>query len=93
MTTATASTQATATPATAHSAPLPQGDDDCLLTVAEVAELLRCKPSSVYNLSRSRGRSRYDNPIPIIKLPCGLRFRRSAVMEWLKSLETRGGQQ
>lgn len=35
-----------------------------ILTVAEVAELLKCKPSSVYNLTRLRGRARYDNPIP-----------------------------
>jgi len=59
-----------------------------ILTVAEVAELLKCKPSSVYNLTRLRGRARYDNPIPVIRLPMGLRFRRSSVIAWLKAQET-----
>lgn len=59
-----------------------------ILTVAEVTELLKCKPSSIYNLTRIRTRSRYDNPIPVLRLPMGLRFRRSPVLAWLKSLET-----
>jgi hypothetical protein len=61
--------------------------DNDILTVAEVAELLKCKPSSVYNLTRLRGRARYDNPIPVIRLPMGLRFRRSSLLAWLKSQE------
>jgi predicted DNA-binding transcriptional regulator AlpA len=60
-----------------------------ILTVAEVAELLKCKPSSIYNLTRHRGRARYDNPIPVLRLPMGLRFRRSSVLAWLKSQETK----
>jgi predicted DNA-binding transcriptional regulator AlpA len=59
-----------------------------ILTVAEVAELLKCKSSSVYNLTRRRGRARYDNPIPVLRLPMGLRFRRSSVVAWLRSQET-----
>lgn len=62
--------------------------DNDLLTVAEVAELLKCKPSSIYNMTRGRGRARYDNPIPVLRLPMGLRFRRSSVLAWLKSQET-----
>jgi predicted DNA-binding transcriptional regulator AlpA len=62
--------------------------DNDILTVAEVAEMLKCKPSSVYNLTRIRTRERYDNPIPVLRLPMGLRFRRSSVVAWLKSLET-----
>jgi hypothetical protein len=61
-----------------------------ILTVADVARLLRCEVSSVYNLTRRRGRARYDNPIPVLRLPCGLRFKRSSIMTWLDSLETRG---
>jgi len=59
-----------------------------ILTVAEVAALLKCKPSSVYNLTRHRGQARYDNPIPVLRLPMGLRFRRSSVLAWLRSQET-----
>jgi predicted DNA-binding transcriptional regulator AlpA len=59
-----------------------------ILTVAEVAELLKCKPSSIYNLTRIRTRTRYEHPIPVLRLPMGLRFRRSSVLAWLKSQET-----
>lgn len=51
-----------------------------ILTVAEVAELLKCKPSSIYNLTRIRTRTRYENPIPVLRLPMGLRLRRSSVL-------------
>jgi predicted DNA-binding transcriptional regulator AlpA len=61
--------------------------DNDILTVAEVAEILKCKQSSIYNLTRNRGKARYDNPIPVLKLPMGLRFRRSSVLAWLKSQE------
>ena len=67
--------------------PIAPADND-IMTVAEVAELLKCKPSSIYNLTRLRGRARYDNPIPVIRLPLGLRFRRSSVLAWLRSQET-----
>jgi predicted DNA-binding transcriptional regulator AlpA len=61
---------------------------DIILTVAEVAHILRCKPSSVYNLTRRRGAARYDNPIPVLRLPMGLRFERSSVFAWLAAQET-----
>ncbi len=77
----------TATPATSSDA---TRSDNIILTVAEVAQLLRCKPSSVYNLTRTRGRARYDNPVPVLRLPCGLRFRRSSILAWLESQEQRG---
>jgi Helix-turn-helix domain len=76
----------TVSPAGAKSHPAPADYD--IMTVAEVAELLKCKPSSLYNLTRHRGRARYDNPIPVLRLPMGLRFRRSSVLMWLKSQET-----
>ena len=59
-----------------------------ILTVAEVAELLKCKPSSIYNMTSRRGRARYDHSIPVLRLPMGLRFRRSSVLAWLESQET-----
>jgi len=62
--------------------------DDDILTVADLAKILKCKESSVYNLTRRRGRARYDNPVPVLRLPCGLRFKRSSVMAWLDSMET-----
>lgn len=66
----------------------PAKQNDELLTVADLAAILKCKESSVYNLTRRRGRARYDNPVPVLRLPMGLRFRRESVMTWLRSLET-----
>jgi predicted DNA-binding transcriptional regulator AlpA len=66
----------------------PTADD--IITVKEVAEILRCKPSSVYNLTRRRSVRYTHAPIPVIRLPLGLRFRRSSVLAWLASLETTG---
>ena len=59
-----------------------------ILTVADLAALLKCKPSSVYNLTRRRGRARYEHRVPVLRLPCGLRFRRSSIMAWLTAQET-----
>lgn len=61
---------------------------DELLTVSDLATILKCKESSIYNLTRRRGRVRYDNPIPVLRLPMGLRFRKSSVLAWLTSQET-----
>ena len=49
-------------------------ESDELLTVSDLAAILKCKESSVYNLTRRRGRARYDHPVPVLRLPCGLRF-------------------
>ena len=48
-----------------------QPAENDILTIADVAELLKCKRSSIYNLTRNRGQARYDNPIPVLKLPMG----------------------
>jgi hypothetical protein len=64
---------------------------DELLTVADLAAILKCKQSSVYNLTRKRS-VRYARQLPVLKLPCGLRFKRSSVMAWLDLMETARGQ-
>lgn len=74
-------------------APFLKTNEDELLTVVEVAAFLKCKVSSVYNLTRRRGRARYDNPVPVLRLPMGLRFRRSSVLAWLAAQETNGNVQ
>jgi hypothetical protein len=63
---------------------------DELLTVSDLAVILKCKESSIYNLTRRRGRARYDNPVPVLRLPMGLRFKRSSVLAWLESQEQGG---
>jgi len=76
----------TVSPAGTEIVPTAPADND-ILTVAEVAELLKCKPSSIYNMTSRRGRARYDHSIPVLRLPMGLRFRRSSLLAWLKTLE------
>lgn len=77
----------TVSPAGTEVTPTAVPVENDILTVIELAEILKCKPSSVYNLTRRRGQARYDNPIPVLRLPMGLRFRRSSVLAWLKSQE------
>jgi len=60
-------------------------DSTELLTVTDLAKILKCKESSVYNLTRRRAR-RYEHQLPVIRAPFGLRFRRGDVDEWLKAL-------
>jgi len=62
---------------------------DELLTVAELAAILKCKESGVYNLTRKRS-VRYAHELPVIRAPFGLRFRRSDVMAWLDKLAQNG---
>lgn len=62
---------------------------DEIITVAQVAEILKCRPSSVYNLTRKRGLARYAHPLPVIRLPLGLRFKRSSILKWLDDIEER----
>ena len=57
-----------------------------LLTVAEVAELLKVPVSWVYERSRRRGAAQ----IPHFKLGKYLRFSEQAVLKWLESLVNKG---
>ncbi|MFZ0801122.1 MAG: helix-turn-helix domain-containing protein [Terriglobales bacterium] len=56
---------------------------DEILTIDEVASILKCKRSCVYELTRQRSRARQEHPIPFLKMPFGLRFRRSDIEAWL----------
>jgi Helix-turn-helix domain len=62
--------------------------DNEIMTASELTDMLKCEQSSVYNLTRKRGEARYRHRIPVIKLPCGLRFRKSSVLRWLWEQET-----
>ena len=74
--------------ATASStAPTPTPDE--LLTVAELAAILKCPPDSVYNLTRKRTQARSEFPIPFLRLPIGLRFSREDVEEWIAAQRAR----
>ena len=51
-----------------------------LLTIEEVSELLQIPKGSLYNLV-------HEDRIPHIKIRGRLRFKASALEEWIKSLE------
>jgi excisionase family DNA binding protein len=57
-----------------------------ILTVAEVADMLKLKPSQIYTMTRSRARQRMEKPLPYLKLNGNLRFSKEAVEQWLAEL-------
>jgi excisionase family DNA binding protein len=57
-----------------------------ILTLPEVAELLRMKPTSVYELTRARTREKHKHPLPVLRIGSALRFRREDIEQWLEQL-------
>jgi excisionase family DNA binding protein len=60
---------------------------DEILTVDEVAALLKVKPGYIHEKCRTRS----QNPIPHYRPGKYLRFRRAAVLEWLESTASNAG--
>ena len=52
-------------------------------TVDELAAFLKCSKRSVYELTRRRGQC-HEIPLPVLRLFCGMRFRRSDVEQWIQ---------
>ena len=66
-----------------------QVGQDEILTVSELAALLKTKPSGVYELIRPRAQQRHRHPLPHFRLgEKSLRFSRRAVEQWLQRLQT-----
>ncbi len=59
-----------------------------ILTVEDVASLLKVSKRHVYELTRERTKSgdTRENPIPCIRLGKSVRFRRSDVEAWIENL-------
>jgi predicted DNA-binding transcriptional regulator AlpA len=55
-----------------------------ILTIDELAAWLKCSKRSVYELTRKRGQLGHDIPLPVLRLPCGMRFRRLDIEAWLQ---------
>jgi predicted DNA-binding transcriptional regulator AlpA len=56
---------------------------DEILTVQEVASMLKMKPTQIYEQLRARTRARRTHPIPFMKINGNVRFRRSDILKWL----------
>ena len=59
-------------------------EQDRLLTVQEVCELLKVSKAYIYWLT-------HQKKIPFIKMQGHLRFRKSAIDDWLRAQEVRSG--
>lgn len=62
-----------------------------ILTVAELAAMLKMSKNQVYEMTRERTRSgaMRDNPIPVVKINGNVRFRKSDVEDWIEKLVAR----
>jgi predicted DNA-binding transcriptional regulator AlpA len=60
-----------------------------LLTLEEVGDILKIRPSSVYELTRERSQKKQAHPIPYLKVAGKVRFSREAINEWLLRLQGR----
>jgi predicted DNA-binding transcriptional regulator AlpA len=54
-----------------------------ILNVQDLAAWLKVSKRSIYEMTRERGQQRHEIPLPILRLPVGLRFRRSDIEAWL----------
>ena len=61
-----------------------------ILTVAELAAMLKISKSKVYELTNERTRTGdvRDHPLPVLRIGGSVRFRKSDVDAWLDRLAT-----
>jgi excisionase family DNA binding protein len=57
--------------------------NDEILTVEELAAMLKMKRESIHEMTRKRGQERHRNPLPICRVCGHIRFRRSDIERWL----------
>lgn len=62
-----------------------------ILTVKEVATMLRLSVSQVYSLTkpRTRGGDLQEHPLPVLRLGRAVRFIRKDVEEWVQKMATK----
>jgi len=63
-----------------------------ILTVAELAAMLKMSKRQIYEMTNRRARigSMKDHPLPVLKINGNLRFRKSDVEAWIEKLVVRG---
>ena len=57
-----------------------------LLTIDDLAKLLKLSKRSAYELTKERVRARMSTPIPFIKINGNTRFVRADVETWIQKL-------
>ncbi|MGA8272291.1 MAG: helix-turn-helix domain-containing protein [Candidatus Sulfotelmatobacter sp.] len=67
--------------------PILTDDGDEVLTLREVARILKASTKQVYELTRSRGQARSAIPLPVFTIHSKMkRVRKSDLRTWLNSL-------
>jgi excisionase family DNA binding protein len=63
-----------------------------ILTVAELAAMLKMNKRQIYEMTNRRTRSgaMRENPIPVLKINGNVRFRKSDIEDWIEKLVARG---
>jgi excisionase family DNA binding protein len=61
-----------------------------IMTIGEVAVMLRMTKRAVYELTSKRGRAR-EHPIPVLRINSTIRFVREDVEEWVEKLRGKIG--
>jgi len=55
-----------------------------ILTIDELAAILKMTRSQVYTMTRKRARARMEHPLPVLRINGNIRFRRTDIEEWLE---------
>jgi excisionase family DNA binding protein len=58
-----------------------------ILTVDELASLLKMNRRQVYTMMETRTRAKQEHPLPFVRVNGNLRFDKVAVTEWWKKLQ------
>jgi excisionase family DNA binding protein len=58
-----------------------------ILTVDELASLLKMTRRQIYSMTETRTRAKQKRPLPLIRVNGNLRFSRTAVEAWLAELQ------
>ena len=64
-----------------------------ILTLDDVAKLLKMTRNQVYTMTRRRSQERMDVPLPVLRINGNLRFSREAVEGWIRHLGAKGNAQ
>jgi predicted DNA-binding transcriptional regulator AlpA len=54
-----------------------------ILTIDDLAALLKMNRRQIYEMTSNRGRARHSLPVPLLRINGNLRFRRSDIAKWL----------
>ena len=57
--------------------------EQTILTVAEVAKLLRLSKRTIYEMTSNRGRDGVANPLPVLRIGDRVLFVREDIIAWI----------